>query len=195
MIEIQKKGTSIFEENGFLYADSTMFDIFSFEMLVGNPATALVDPNSVVLTRQMAIKYFGSDWRKSEVTGQFLDINNGNNFTISGVMEDLPENSHIQFDFVASFSSLPESKKEPSWDNSAYFTYVLFGPGILIEDIKEQLPIIVEKKYGKDFPVALDVEPLDEISLFIGSRFFLESPSNLSITTLSISNPNFLFCT
>ncbi len=161
-----KTGASIFEEKGFLYADSTLFDIFSFEMLEGNPATALIDPNSVVLSRQMAIKYFGSDWQRSVVTGQSLDINNGKNFRISGVMEDLPDNSHIQFDFVASFSSLPESNKEPGWDNSGYYTYVMFSSAVSLDELKEQLSITVEKKFGKDFPVALDAEALQDIYLY-----------------------------
>src|SRR6478736_7522903 len=105
---IVRKGEKLFQEGKFYFADSAFFDVFSFQLIKGNPDKVLTEPNSVVLTKSMAKKYFGEE----DPIGQLLQINNRSDYTVTGLMEDVPSNSHIQFDFMASFSSLPASKEQ-----------------------------------------------------------------------------------
>ncbi len=94
-------GRITFYEEGFLFADSTFFEVFSFGLLRGNPETALVRPYTLVLTESMAKKYFGSE----SPIGQSLTYNNEVTFTVTGVVADPPSNSSIRFDFLASLAT------------------------------------------------------------------------------------------
>ena len=94
-----------FQESGFFYVDSTFLDIFDFPLVRGNQASVLDDPFSLVITASTAQKYFAN---KNPI-GEILTVrgeDNSHDFKITGVLEDLPSNSHIQFDFLASYSSL-----------------------------------------------------------------------------------------
>ncbi len=113
-------GDKTFNETHFLYADSAFFSIFTFPLLKGNPATVLAAPNQVVLTETMAKKYFG----ESDPIGKTLKVNNGKDYTITGIARDAPENSQIRFNFVASFSSMRVSREEIWW-TANYVTYLL----------------------------------------------------------------------
>ncbi|MGB2905746.1 MAG: ABC transporter permease, partial [Candidatus Aminicenantaceae bacterium] len=80
-----------FEEDGFLYADPSFFDVFSFKLLSGDPATALKEPNSVVITQEMAQKYFSDE----DPLGKSLRINREDLYQVTGVMANVPQNSHF----------------------------------------------------------------------------------------------------
>ena len=93
-----------FQEDHFVLADSTVFDVFSFRLIRGEAHTALAEPFTVVLTEETARKYFGD----ADPIGQVLTVRDDdgeNDYRVTGVMEDVPRTSHIQFDFLASFSS------------------------------------------------------------------------------------------
>jgi len=120
---IVSAGGDAFQEPGFCYADSSFFDMFSFALIEGDLATLLDQPNNVVLTQSSKIKYFGD----KEAIGQTLLVN-GKNFTITGIVEDVPRNSSIQFDFVASFSSYWQ--REPIWGSANFYTYILLNQPI-----------------------------------------------------------------
>ncbi len=117
---IVSAGGDAFQEPGFCYADSSFFDMFSFAIIEGDRATLLDQPNNVVLTQSSKIKYFGD----KEALGQNLIVN-GKNFIITGIVEDVPSNSTIQFDFVASFSSFWQ--REPIWGSANFYTYILLN--------------------------------------------------------------------
>src|SRR5689334_19407521 len=121
---IVRRENKVFQEGRFLYADSTFFDVFTFDLYAGNAEKALVEPNSVILTRSTAHKYFGGE----DAMGKTIEVNDGNDYVVSGLIEDAPENSIIQFDFIASFSSLAASK-ETIWWSANYQTYVVMAPG------------------------------------------------------------------
>src|SRR5437879_5262319 len=100
---IVRSRDKFFSEGGILAADSNMFDVFGFQLIQGNPKTALMAPNSVILTEATARKYFGTE----QPVGRFLTIGkNGRNlfgayqslFTVTGVVKNPPHNSHIRFD-------------------------------------------------------------------------------------------------
>ena len=120
-----KNDNFIGEESGILYADSTFFDFFSLRLMDGDERTALVAPKSIILTENLAAKYYGEHWKNNSIVGKLLLINGNTEYKVTGVIEPLPDNSHLQFNALASFSSLPESKGNGSFDNSAYMTYIL----------------------------------------------------------------------
>ncbi|MFQ5652418.1 MAG: ABC transporter permease [bacterium] len=89
-------GDKSFFEDGIIYADSVFFDFFSFPLKHGNPQTALSDPNSIVLTSDMAEKYFGQE----NPVGRSLQFNNETQLRVTGVLAPLPGNTHLRFDFL-----------------------------------------------------------------------------------------------
>ena len=92
-----------FYESRFFYADAAVFDVFTFPLLRGSPRTALAYPFSVVITEEMAEKYFATE----NPIGRTLQVENHEDYKITGVMRNVPNNSHFQFDFLASFETLP----------------------------------------------------------------------------------------
>jgi putative ABC transport system permease protein len=119
-----KKGNQNFQENRVQFADSTLFAVFNLPLIHGNPETALVDPGSVVLNETMANKYFNS----LDVVGKSIVINDTNNFKVTGVMKDMPSQSHFVSDFFISMSTNAESR-ENMWVFNNFNTYLLLKPG------------------------------------------------------------------
>src|SRR6267143_4923011 len=114
-----------FTEKG-RYADQDFLDIFSFPLLEGNAATALNEKNSIVISRQLAEKYFG----KEEALGKLMVMNTKNSFMVSGVLQDLPRNSSLQFDYLLPFSYFwDENKWLDEWDNNNIRTYIMLKEG------------------------------------------------------------------
>ena len=93
-----------FYQDGLLFVDSTFFEVFSFEMILGNPQKALVEPYSLVLTASVAAKVFGEE----NPIGKVILTNNNASFTVTGVVADPPGNSHFDFEALASFTTMIE---------------------------------------------------------------------------------------
>jgi putative ABC transport system permease protein len=117
-----KKGDLHLYEDKVYYADSNLFRVFTFPFIEGDPHTALLAPNSMVLTESSAKRFFGTT---TGVVGQSLQKER-DNFKITGIIKDVPSNSHIRFNMLLSASSLP--KEADRWDNFNVFTYVLLRP-------------------------------------------------------------------
>ncbi len=135
-----KYGDKIFRANRFIFADSSFFQIFSFKLIQGNPKTALRSAFSVVLTKSASEKFFGSE----NPIGKSLRYNNKYTFTVTGVVQDPPPSSSIQFDYLGSLSSLPEIWGNPNLfkrknDNFNYFTYILLRKGANANTINKNL--------------------------------------------------------
>ena len=151
-----------FKETGWVYADSSLFDVFSFPLVQGDAKTALSRPNTVVLTQHIAEKYFGN----ADPVGQTLLVNTRHVYEVTGVMADVPANSHIQFDMVGSFASLPVAK-ERTWNSSSYHTYVLLtSPGALSR-VQEAIPGLLAAYFGEGNPNTprLHITPLTDVYL------------------------------
>src|SRR6478672_9098881 len=101
-----KKGNENIKEERIIYVDSTVFDIFTLPMIAGNPRKALAEPNSVVITESTAKKYFGT----TNVLGKVLRFDNQNDNKITGVIKDVPGNSHFNFDFFVSLAGSEEAR-------------------------------------------------------------------------------------
>lgn len=155
-----------FNETRFLYADSTFFRIFSFPLLKGNPATVLSQPGQVVLTETMAKKYFPGQ----DPIGKVLKINNSMDFTVTGVAKDAPDNSQIQFNFVASFTTLSQARNEIYW-TANYVTYFLLARPEDLGAVQKQITAYmqtpaVRREVGERSHLTYHLEPLTRVHLY-----------------------------
>ncbi|PWT99073.1 MAG: cell division protein FtsX, partial [Bacteroidetes bacterium] len=106
-----KKGNTNLREQNVVYADSTMFDVFTLPMISGDPKSALTVPHSLVITETTAKKYFN----RTDVAGQTMVINDTINYKIAGVIEDIPRQSHFNFDFFVPMLQDEYSRDESGW--------------------------------------------------------------------------------
>ena len=143
------QGESSFEET-IHYTDPDAFAIFDFRFIQGNGGTALKDPNNIVLTRPMAAKYFGSE----NPIGKQLRIRNRaveEPFDVSAVVEAMPENSSIRFDFLANITkkrNYERLKDAWTWSNGSAF--VQLAPGTNPTDLEGKLGQFIQTHFGKD---------------------------------------------
>jgi putative ABC transport system permease protein len=163
---IVKYGDQLFHETDFYAADSTFFDVFSFHLKKGNPHQALSQPYSVILTESMVKKYFGED----DPLGKLLRVNNTQDYLVTGVMEDIPSNSLIQFDFLCSFSSLKAARSKPIWWSANYQTFVVIQPQANLNALIEKTNAIVKEAVASELTgesdyVRYNFMPLTDIYL------------------------------
>lgn len=149
-------------------ADNSVFDIFDFGLEEGNERTALVEPKTVVMTRKNAIKFFGTD----DVIGKSLSLEWGGeqvDFKVTGILQEVPENSHIQFDTLISIASYPDEAFANLRSNYLYI-YVLTSRGITQQGLEEKLKTFVSKRlepvYGDLLASGLDIHEVLKMHLF-----------------------------
>jgi putative ABC transport system permease protein len=134
-----------FTEEKFIWVDNSIFNIFSFKLLKGDPEGALVEPNTVVITEEMAKKYFGQE----DPLGKNLSVHNDTLYMVTGVMENVPMNSHFRPDFFASFSTLEltptGNAAEDLMSNIDYITFVLLREGIDYKKLEGKFVGFVER--------------------------------------------------
>ncbi len=185
---IRYKENTFYEEK-FIYADHTLFDVFSFKLIKGNPKDALVKPNSLVVTEEMAEKYFGSD----DPIGKDLRVNIDTLFKVTGVMENIPKTSHIRPDFFASFSSLnlepTGNAAQDMLSNIDYLTYILLREGADYKEFEQKLVGFIDKYIGAVLKglggsARLEVQPLTRIYLHSDLDSELERTGDISYVYL-----------
>lgn len=133
------------EESKFAFADENFFKIFDFELLTGSPDLALSEPNQLVLTESTAKRYFNNPLGAN---GKTLKID-GREYLITGVMSDFPTNSHLDFDFIASFKSHRHGIN-PEWSPSNYYSYAKLRPNTDLDLFAQKLDQMMEKYMGED---------------------------------------------
>ena len=144
-------GEKLFYEGGIMIAEQSFFEVFDFELLQGDPATALVEPQSVVMTEKSAYKYFGNE----NPMGKTLDAGRFGKVTVTGILKDPPVNSHLQFDMLFSFSSLPAQDPRwqeyiDSWKSAGFLTYILTDKPLDIGPFNTRLVDFVKQHRGED---------------------------------------------
>jgi putative ABC transport system permease protein len=130
------------------YADSSLFELFSFPMIKGEPQSALIDPYSIVLTEKAAKKYFGD----SDPLGKAMSLSDTIPLTVTGVVKDIPSNSHIQFDVLLSFSTIVatnNNQQNDNWFNNGYYTYALLEDGTDYKNLATRYGEHLKKLMGK----------------------------------------------
>ena len=165
MIRYGEKG---FYERNFYLADSTVFDVFTVPLMAGNPRTALTGNDRVVLSESTARKYFGNE----NPIGKILEAEGAFQFEVTGVMEDLPANTHLGFDILASFRFQEAWSQNPvdTWDRRRSYSYVLLREDADPDDLEARLPEFVEKYAGNRYvaetsSLTLSLQPVTDIHL------------------------------
>ena len=163
--QVMAYGDRKFTEEKMYYADASLFGIFSFKFIAGDPQQVLGEPHSVVVTQSTALKYFGQE----SPLGKTLLLNGEETFQVTGVMADVPENSHLKFDLLLSLETLKNEKYMLGWAD--YLTYVLLTPQTRPEAFQTKLNSanLVARNLGAD-PASgqstrLGLQPLTEIHL------------------------------
>jgi putative ABC transport system permease protein len=133
-----------FNEKSFAFVDSNFFHVFTLPFLEGDATTALTQPNTIVVTKAIANKYFGNE----NPLGKILNIKGENTgFKITGVIDKVPVNSHFHFDFFASMANVSDSRSN-SFMTSEYYTYLVLQKDFNYKKLEAKLPQIVEKYIG-----------------------------------------------
>ncbi|MCK4646329.1 MAG: ABC transporter permease [Candidatus Aminicenantes bacterium] len=174
-----KFGDKLFREDRVYVADETFFDIFSFEFISGDKETALKEPNSIVINKTIAEKYFGSE----EAVGKMVqvDIQGVPLLKVTGVVYDAPVNSHFHPDLLVSFSTVRNEQNAAFFDEqmfgNAVWSYILVKDGYPVEGLEGQLPAFLDKHLNeaqKKRLVEIYLQPLKDIHLRSSTDPFTE---------------------
>lgn len=133
-----------FRDSRMAFVDPNFFQVFTFPLVEGDPTTALIEPNTIVITRRQAERYFG----KEDPLNKLLEFEDGKeHFRVTGIIEEIPANSHFHFDIFASMTGLEHAQVD-DWMESNYFTYAVLSPATDVVQLESKLPAIVEKYMG-----------------------------------------------
>jgi len=198
-------GDKKFIENGKVYyVDPSVFNVFSFNFEKGTAATALHGLNDAVITRTTAKKYFGDE----DPVGQPLHYNN-EDYIVSAVLDDVPANSHIQFNILLNFNKyiqLTNGRSNTSWGWSDFYTYLLLAPGTQPGALQAKMPAFAERYMGRDmkkdgFKTSFQIQPLKDIhtrSTYAyemtgsGNLYYLKYLGMAALLILSIALVNYI---
>lgn len=156
----QRNDISSYEPDSYI-ADSTVFDVFSFKLIHGDKSTALREPYSIVLTGSMAKRYFGDE----DPVGQTIKMDY-DNYKVTGVMEDVPENSHFVFTNLISFSTWSTNNKqaeEGEWYWNGFHTYLLLRDAQAAENVRTKMKDFIDRNIEKGGMYYEDL-PLQKLS-------------------------------
>lgn len=164
-------GERKYYEDNLFYSDSSLFNIFTFPLIKGNPETALQSPHTVVLSESTALKYFGNNG----VINQNLSID-GQDFLVTGIMKDIPRNSHFIADLFVSFKTLEQipffqQSYIQNWVRHEFYTYVLLEDGNSQMELEAKMPAFIDKYAAQQVKAILggtissSLQPLESIHL------------------------------
>lgn len=181
------KDDQVFYEQG-LYTTQALFDVFTYPILEGNAKAALADKGAVILTRALAEKYFGN----TSPIGKTMKLSSDRLLTVKAVMEDLPDNQHLQFDFVASINNYEEyveDTKAQRWASNNYEAYTLLKKGTDYEQLEKKMSVFddrIKAAYAElPFSVSFFFEPLTDIYLHSKANFGEGAKSDIRYLYLS----------
>lgn len=191
-------------DNG-MYADSLFLDMFSFELTKGNRSNALDEPNSILLSEALALRLFGTE----EAMNQVIRFDNGRNLKVTGILSDLPSNSHLDFDYLISFSTyvVPEGYLADlnSWRWGGFYTYVMLDKGVSPEVLQGGINDLMKGNYTRaDTKATAPLQPLRTLYLDypeftniggatqVGSRPTIYALSGIALLVLVVAGLNFM---
>ncbi len=161
-------------EDYFYYTDSTIFDVFTNKLIIGDLKGALVEPNTAVLTEKISNKYFGAE----NPIGKIIETGSGRQYKITAVIENIPENSHLKYEALLSASTLAKEIGEEEFNsmepdrfwNIGVYTFIMLNENSSIESIHEKFPQFYDKymkSLGEQFNASYDLmtTPLSEVHL------------------------------
>nr|WP_067062570.1 ABC transporter permease [Mucilaginibacter sp. L294] len=189
-----KKGNEYIQEEKVVYADSELFGVFTMPMIAGDPKTALTEPYTAVITESTAKRYFNT----TDAVGKTLNLSTNANYKITGVIHDMPSQSHFKFDFFLSLAARDDAKSN-EWSNFSYTTYILFKPGANRKQLEGKLTGMLKNNMGSNYSrleksgnyFHLNLTPLTDIHLLSNRQY--ELGANSSITYVYIFSAIALF--
>jgi putative ABC transport system permease protein len=167
----------VFVESGIVFADASVLSLFNWPLIAGNQNNALTEKNSIVLTESMSKKYFGPRNPVGEPMRFW-----GNDLTVTGVVKDIPHNSHLQFDFLISSSTLQQvmgDDIDQRWDMPVFYTYVLQKSGVTSGQMLAAVQDVFKNNYA-DPSVAISLQPVTSIHLHSNLQAEFKPGGNLS---------------
>jgi len=163
--QLIKFGEKIFLEPRICLTDPDFFTMFTFLFLEGDPQTALSNPNSIVLVESVSAKYFGNE----NPVGKVLNINNEFDFTVTGILKDIPENSTIQFDFLIPFIRIEDFEKAwavlDNWTLSGFATYVQLEKKASAETLVNKIAYYL-KNHVPESEDVIYLQPFEDVHLY-----------------------------
>ena len=186
-----KVGNKIIVESLGGAADSAIFDVFTFPFIKGNRNTALADPYNIVLTESTAAKYFG----ETEPLGKTIRINDSYDFTVTGVIRDLPQNTYRTFDFVVPFVFLKEIGQDiigSPFFPCVYLTYALLQDNVSFSDLSDKVAKRIFSK-GEEISFEIVLVPLHDVyALDNGSETKIVLLAGIAFFVLIIACVNYM---
>lgn len=183
-----EEGEKKFEEKNVFYADSTFLQVFSFPLVQGNAVTALMRPDAVLITENMARKYFGNS---DPIDRQIKK--DGKNIVVTGVLKNIPPNSHLQFDFILPISAIAQTDndlKTAAWQNFNYYGYIQLRKDFVtkphnISKLTTQINTLYKEHVEESkLKVAFHLQPLTSIHLH--SNYQVDLPGHGNIQYVNI---------
>lgn len=170
---VSSSPTRRYQEDGFAFVDPSFLDLFSFDVAQGGAIGLLDAPFTALLTESAAQRYFGTE----DPVGSVIEVRDDDDatydFTVTGIVEDPPHNTHLQFEFLASFSSMRviygDWIDDPrNWEHPPLYTYALLRPGVAPLELEARLGEFARRRMGADRTMtrSLHVEPLTRIRLY-----------------------------
>lgn len=143
--------TKRFEEPAFVYADPNVFQVFSFPLIKGDPRTVLANPLSIVITEEIARKYFDDE----DPIGKVLTVENEHDYMVTGILGEVPRHSHFRFDFLATFVGAEEvfwKEFLDHWGMGNFFTYLLLHENSSISEVERKMSEAIVEPMRKRNP-------------------------------------------
>ncbi|MGB0931361.1 MAG: ABC transporter permease [Chitinophagales bacterium] len=153
-----------YKEKGVAFVDSTFFRVFSYKLKEGDPETVLNQPQNMVLTERAAKKYFGTE----DPIGKTMRVDDRWDFIVAGILEDIPEYSHLDLDFLLPFANVARFSWVMEWWNNNMFTYVMLHPKVDAKVFEAKLSGFMDRHFGDDFEemgrrIDLQLQPLTQV--------------------------------
>ena len=183
-----KVGDTQFYEKKVIWAEAALFELFDIPLVAGNPKTALAEPFTIVISEEMAAKYFG----REEAMGQIMGVDNAHEFRVTGIMRDIPANTHMRPDMFTSYSSLPAfgSFYLENWEvHDNLYSYILLRENANPADLEARMPDFLERYAGdkyRESGVLLkpSLQPLVDIHLYSHREGELEPNGDIRFVIL-----------
>lgn len=148
-----KYGENIFKEENFAFADHSILEIFGISLIYGDPATALMEPKSLVMSQSAAQKYFGDE----NPVGKIVEYGSAKDYKVTGVYEEIPNNTHFDFDVLCSMITRDESK-QAIWLSMNFQTYLVLSEGADLDKMAAQFPEMLKKYIGPEVKQFMNLE-------------------------------------
>jgi putative ABC transport system permease protein len=177
-------------EDGIIFADASLFRIFTIPLVKGNPETALEYPHTIVISERIALKYFGSE----KPINKLLKIND-DDYLITGIMQNMPQNSHFHADIFASMKTLEQiptvqERYFLSWARHEFYTYLLLQEGSSADKLQAKLPAFIDKHAAQQIKTILGstlssrLQPLKSIHLHSHLQHEIGANGDIKYVTL-----------